>query len=411
MKKNRATVHQYLESIRYFFTTDFGIALAIVIVWQFVMSLFGYVIDITTSSALSTGAPNLHEATGLLGHTYRWDSGWYNNVTNHFYNNSSQPASTAFYPLFPILVVIVKMLFLGHIGITTAAFLLNTVASWLAIVALIKIIRSFTKNDSTRWLILGVFIASPVAFFLHMIYGEAVFIAFGFWAYWFSLQKKWGPMAVMLAFVSASRLPALTFILLCGLQYIQSYKWNIIKAVKSWKWLWFLLSPLGLMLYGIYLYFVRGDFFAMVHAYQETDDWNYYHFTPNIFYTIGRSVKTLFDAYFSKSLDIGLLISHALPLVALAILLLASLYALFGMKKKGIPLGIFGLASFIMFTINGHLVSAHRYVLPCIVVYIALAVLAEKYAIAKYLLYPVLFASMLIQSLLIVLFINHYFVG
>ena len=398
--RNRLDARTIQRSVRAFFKTDFGIALLITLAWQLILTAMGYIIDLST----------VNSNASLLGHTSRWDAGWYLNIINSAYIDTS-PAAPAFYPLYPVLVQFIHFLFFGSIGLLASSFILNTIAIWLAITALVKIIRIFVKSTNIPWLIVALLLASPAAFFMHMFYGEAVFLALGFWSYLFALQRKWKYTALLLMFALTARLPAVTFIALCGLEYLRAHRWNIKKAVFNKTTLWFLLVPIGLISYSLYLHFATGDFLAMSHAYTATDDWTYYKFTPNILSTLFDSASGLYHNYINNGIRAHDIVNLMLPLSSLAILLAASLYALFRIKGQGIPLGIFGIISFVMFTINGHIVSVHRYILPCIVIYIVAAVIIEKHKGAVALLYPVLYASVLIQALIMFFFIQHIFAG
>jgi hypothetical protein len=48
---------------------------------------------------------------------------------------------------------------------------------------------------------------------------------------------------------------------------------------------------------------------------------------------------------------------------------------IFKYRGKGIPLGVFGIVSIVHFTLINSVVAVHRYTLPCLTIYIALAVL------------------------------------
>ena len=95
--------------------------------------------------------------------------------------------------------------------------------------------------------------------------------------------------------LTAARLPSILFVALCGLEYLRAYTWNIKQAINK-KFLWFLLAPLGLIVYVLYLAVVRGDFFAMLHAYSTTNDWTYQVFNPNIFDTLHETVLKIASA-------------------------------------------------------------------------------------------------------------------
>lgn len=68
--------------------------------------------------------------------------------------------------------------------------------------------------------------------------------------------------------------------------------------------------------------------------------------------------------------------AYILPFYALIILLVTSLYGIFKIKKWAIPLGVFGLVSFVFFTINSNVNSVHRYVLSSISVFLILSYIA-----------------------------------
>ena len=85
-------------------------------------------------------------------------------------------------------------------------------------------------------------LSAPAAFFLHVFYGKALFLALSLWAYLFALKRNWIGVGILLALLTAARLPALLVIGLCGLEYLHSYSWNLKKAFNK-NILWFLLAP------------------------------------------------------------------------------------------------------------------------------------------------------------------------
>lgn len=342
--------------------SDFKVALLIALAWQMLFTLIGILLT-----------PNQSD---ILNHTMRWDSGWYMIVVNEHY--AINAASAAFYPLFPLLVSIVSIVTFHIIPYSLIGLVINTVCLWLAIAALLKIAREFIPSKY-RYLPVVFFLAAPAAFFMHLFYSEALFIAIGFWAYLFALKRQWLWVGVLLAFLTAARLPAILFVALCGLEYLRSYDWNIKKALNK-NLAYLLLTPLGFVFFGLYLYIVRGDFFAMFAAYHATNDWSYQVFNPNFLYTIGsETYGTALTLFGHKFFPNGALINHAIPLFSLVLLLGCSLYTIIIRKGAGIPLGIFGILSVILFTLNSNVTSVHRYTLPCIVIYIALADIYVKY--------------------------------
>ena len=385
-----------MNSVKKFLKTDFGIALLITILWKITILIIGYLVD-----------HSLNGSVGLLDHTNKWDAGWYLSIVNNHY--TSNAASAAFYPLFPSLVGLINFITFGIFDLLFTGQIVNTVAVWLAITALIKLGREFLEPNKRFWLV-ALFLSAPAAFFMHAFYSESIFIALSFWAYLFAIKHKWKFVGILLAILTAARLPSLLIILLCGLEFMRTYEWNI-KKIFNKKLLYFTLAPIGFLIYGIYLSIVRGDFFVMFSAYKATNDWTYQIFDINFIKTIARACFQIFRSVIGlRPVDNDILVNHALPIVCLLILAISSLYLIFKFKNKYIPLGIFGLAAIVMFTLNSNVVSAHRYVLPCLTTYIAIALLI-KGKFKNIILIAICLVSVTIQLLLYFNFISNIFAG
>lgn len=368
--------------------TDFGIALLMTIGWSFVMTIIGFVVD----------------SSSLLQHTVRWDSNWYLIITADWYQTNV--ASAAFYPLFPLLVTTIHIISFGFIDPTTAGALINLTALWFILVALIKIARELL-GKKYRYRLALLLLTFPVAFFLHAFYGEAVFLAFGFWAYYAALKRRWLFMAVLLAFLSATRLPAILFIALCALEFLRAYDWNF-KKIFNKNLLYFLIAPVGFTLYGLYLLYAQNDFFGMFHAYNHTTDWAYHVFNPNFIETIAKSAYQLPRVMLGlRPFDMSFIANVLLPLGAIVLLSFSSIYLFIKRRSVFMPLAITGILSLIMFTLNSNIVSVHRYALGCLVVFVALALLAKK----RWALLLICILGILIQLWLYVLFVMNVFVG
>ena len=374
---------------------DLRVAFAIALTWQLVMTIVG--------SALMP-------STAFLQHTTLWDGGWYLSVINEQYRIN--PASAAFYPLFPLIVGVLAVLTFHIFSLPLIGLVVNTVALGFAIAALLTIAKHFNMTVRARYACVVFFLLSPAAIFLHQFYGEAVFAAVGFWAYAYALKRRWLYVGILLAILTASRLPALLFVGLCLLEYLRAYDWNFKKALNR-KALYFLLAPIGFVIYGFYLLAVRGDFFAMFSAYHATDDWAYQSFNPNFLYPIVHGYyETLLAITSHAAINSNLIVGTIIPLFSLTILFICSLYLVLKYRGKGIPLGIFGLVAGVFFTLNSNLVSVHRYTLPCLGIYIAMALVYRAYPKLRVLVIGTTILSAAIQLLLIIwLYTTDKFVG
>lgn len=397
MVLTRITSSTLAVTVAQFLKSDVGIALLVTLAWKVVMLLVGYFLD----AHLNNTAPS------LLHHTVGWDSNWYMIiVADHYLTNM---ASAAFYPLFPLLVEGVRLASFSSLDVLIAGQIVTTFSVWFLILGLLKIGGYFFKQERSFWLV-ALVLCAPAAFFMHVFYSEALFMAISLWAYIFALRHQWLYMGILLGILTLTRLPALLVVGLCGLEFMRAYEWNIRKVFNK-NLLYFLLAPLGFAAYGTYLAVTRGDFFGMFHAYQATGDWSYQVFDSNFIKTILRVSYEVFRALIGeRPLDLDIFINHFLPLLSLLILGSCSLYLILKKQGKFIPLGIFGLVSIVMFTLNSNVVSVHRYIFPCLTVYIGLILLTK----GKYQHVALLFictAGLILQFLLLALFVSNTFVG
>lgn len=387
---------KFTEFLKKYLYTDFGAALLITAIWKIIMLSVGFLVD-----------SSINGAVGILSHTIRWDSGWYITVIKDNYVTSA--ASAVFYPLFPMAVSLVRFISFNTIDLTTAGQIVNTVSVWFVVAALIIIGRKFLGNKKRFWLV-ALVLSAPTAFFMHVFYSEALFMALGFWAYIYALRHKWLYMGIILAILTSARLPSLLIIGLCGLEFMRAYNWDF-KKILNIKLLYFMLAPVGFIAYGLYLLKVQGDFFAMFHAYKTTTDWIYQVFDINFVKTILRASYETFRALIGqRAFNTDILINHAIPIISLGFLFISSVYLFVQKKNKYIPLGIFGIASIVMFTLNSNVVSVHRYVLPILTIYVALA-LAIKGKYQRTILIIICAAGLALQFLLFSLFIGNIFAG
>jgi len=385
-----------LSFIRRILLTDFGIALLITLAWKVALLTIGFSID-----------SHYGNASSFLDHTMRWDAGWYLTIINGHYADNL--ASSAFYPLFPLLVYIVHFITFGMIDYPLAGQLVNTIAVWLALTAAIKLGRILLGEHHRYWII-GLLLTAPAAFFMHVFYGEAVFIALSFWAYYFALKRKWLAVGLLLGALTATRLPAILIVALCVLEYMRAYSWNL-KRILNRNILFFLIAPAGFLLFSLYLLLVQGDAIGMFHAYKATDDWIYQVFNPNIIETFARSIYQIVRVIGGlRPLDNMFAVNILIPTFSLITLGLSSLYLIVKHRQKMLPLGVVGILSAIMFTLNSNVVSVHRYVLPCLAVYMACALL---FAAAKkhIYLYVICALGVVVQILLYCLFVRGIFAG
>lgn len=334
-------------------------------VWQ-----FGFLL-------LIFGIQLLHNEPLNLNYFTKWDGGHYLSIINGSYSSPLSPAA-AFYPLLPLSIRLLQILTLGVVPIGFLIILFNTFCLSIAIFFFRRIARHFNKNDTNDRLAVLLWLAFPTAFFMSQFYTEPLFCALALAAYYFSLTRKWLIVGVLLAFLSATRLPALLIIGLCGLEFFHQHNWQI-KKILNKNLLWFLLAPIGFLAYGFYLLQARGDFLGMFSAYKLTNDWTYQVFNPNFLATLAKEAKIFLTNPFTASLTWGdYLVNHALPLLSLGLLFVAAIYFIKKHRQNGYALGIASLVSIMFYSLNSNIVSVQRYVLANFVIFLVAANLLTR---------------------------------
>lgn len=218
---------------------------------------------------------------------------------------------------------------------------------------------------------------------------------------------------ILLGLLTAARLPGVLFVGLCGLEYLRSCDWRL-SRVGARPLVWFALAPLGFLAFAAFLDIVTGDPLAMFHAYDRVSDWTYHDLDPNFLATILEEGRLALRALSGRgSFTERAFIDSVLPMVSLVVLLVASTRAIADRRaaRPMLPLGIFGLASTVMFTLNSNVVSVHRYGLPMLVIYIVFVAFVAQAGGGRVVLTGFTLLGVGLQSNLYILFISSRFAG
>jgi hypothetical protein len=116
----------------------------------------------------------------------RWDSGWFLGIAQHGYVDPGK--STAFFPLYPLLVRGVGEIFLGHYVL--AGFVVSALASAAAFVVLWLLAASITERRAADRSVLYLALF-PTSLFLIAVYSESLYLALSAGAFLFALRGRW----------------------------------------------------------------------------------------------------------------------------------------------------------------------------------------------------------------------------
>ena len=200
---------------------------------------------------------------GFLGYWARWDGAWYSEIATEGYGERA-PASTAFFPLYPILVKL--GVFFGG-GPAFWGVLVSLVATAFALFSLYRIGEHLFDARAARaaTLCLAFF---PTAFFLNAAYTEAPFLALTTGTLWAALVRRDFLVAGLLgALAAATRNVGVLLVVPLLWEWARHRREVGLRGALGMA-----LVPAGLAAYAAYLWARFGD--PLVFARQQGDYWN-----------------------------------------------------------------------------------------------------------------------------------------
>ncbi|CAA9399749.1 MAG: Integral membrane protein [uncultured Rubrobacteraceae bacterium] len=201
--------------------------------------------------------------TGFLGYWARWDGAWYAEIATEGYGERA-PASTAFFPLYPVLVKL-GVFFWG--GPALWGVLVSLSATALALFFLYGIGEHLFDARAARaaTLCLAFF---PTAFFLNAAYTEAPFLALTAGSVWAALVRRDFLIAGLLgALAAATRNVGVLLLVPLFWEWARHRRELGLRGVVGMA-----LVPVGLAAYAAYLWARFGD--PLLFARQQGDYWN-----------------------------------------------------------------------------------------------------------------------------------------
>ena len=304
----------------------------------------------------------------LLSPTVAFDSYHYLQIFENGYGQEKN-ASPAFFPLFPALIRVGSI---AGINAVAAGFLINLILGYLACLFLVLLAKDFFKSKSVVNIdILIIFLVFPSAYFMTAFYTEALFCSLGFGAFYFARRQNWALACLLLAGITATRLPGLVFGLAVFVEYLSSKNFDYRRLDRNI--LWFLLVPTGIALYMVFLNIRFGDPIFFINAYDY--GWGYQKFNPNILATVYGQFSWLVTRIFfgNTQLNVG---GNG---IVMTLVFLFSWLALVGStgwaiyKKYPASFVVLMAVSAVLFSLNSNFISSNRYILPMFPIYLLLS--------------------------------------
>lgn len=198
--------------------------------------------------------PNSHDLGYATQIWSRWDSGWFVAIAEHGYHAGD--GSTAFYPLYPLLVGAVGRLFGGYY--VSAGVVISLAACAGSFVLLHRIARARLGDDGARLTVLYLAVF-PMTLFLQAVYNESLFLLLVLAAFTFAERDRWVGAGVAAGLALLTRPTGLA--LLPSLVLLAWRSGRRIRALAALS-----IVPYLFAFYPAYLSWKIHDAFPFVHA-------------------------------------------------------------------------------------------------------------------------------------------------
>jgi hypothetical protein len=164
--------------------------------------------------------PPAHAWQAFFTGLERFDGQFYLQVASEGYEKGD--ASSAFFPLYPLLVRAVGVLIGGH------WLLAATLVSSVALVVALTLLQKLTQRELGHELAgktVVLLLAFPVAFFLYAPYAEALFLALSLGCFFYLRTGRWAAASVTAALASATRISGITLGAAIAIEAMQASGW------------------------------------------------------------------------------------------------------------------------------------------------------------------------------------------
>lgn len=331
----------------------------------------------------------------LLNPLANFDGVHYLDIAGHGYKDNG-----GFFPLYPILIKTVSVLFGTGQAFGTQQFFSSLIISNLcflaSLVLLYKLIALDYKKDQAFWTIVFL-IFFPTSFFFAVSYSESLFLLLTTAGFYFIRKKSWCLAGISGALMAVTRLVGL---LILPVLLYENIKKNGLNKKSLISLLYTLLFvPLGLALFSYYCFLKWHDPLYFIHA--------------QTLFKNGRTAGFVFPLQtVYRYIKILLTVSPKIFEYWIALLESASfLWVCFGLifawsKKIRPSYLIFSALSFLVPVSSGTFSGLPRYIIVLFPIFVGLSFIKNKFFRAFYILF-----GLILQFVLFMYFSRGYYIA
>lgn len=359
-----------------------------VILWIVIVNLFGFValnrFNLNPDTAYQWIRPDHFptvQSFDLVDMHNRWDTYWYLDIVTHGYylKADNTLANVVFFPLYPALILIVGTVLAGHFVL--AGWIISSLALILACVYFYRLVKEFHPDIDPELPVI-LMLVFPTAFFLNVVYTEALFLLMTVACFYYTFKKQFW-MAGLFAFLGALTHSNGVFLALpLFWEMIRLFGW---RSLFSRRIVPIALAPLGSAAFLFYDYLKFHDpflFFKIESAWGRS-------------FVLNREHFSLFSH--PSIVNLGIDIVFTLLIVTATVLVYRKLSRLYA---------VFMSLTILAALTSGTLMSMGRYSLVLFPLFILLATIKNRTTLQAW-----IFGSTLFLALDIILFVTNYWAG
>ncbi len=375
---------------------------------KLLVKFFSWRIVITLIGLLAVFIFPFHQGFTLHGPNFKlpdlslmwasFDGQHYLKLARFGYNHPQTGFMQAFFPVYPSVIRLISNVFPSYLFSALTISHLSFLAALYFLIRLIKLDYSEKTAHSTIMLLL----LFPTSFFFASVYSESLFLLISVLVFYTARKKRWLLSSVLVSIATATRLTGVFLIPALLVEFWISNGKDIKKSFQNPSWIWFLLTPVGLIAYMLFLQRSVGDpfYFATIQplfgAQREVGKMILLH---QVFYRYAKMLvfvnhlSPLFFTVLLEALTGGLFLG-------LSILLF---------KHSRLSYALYVLPSYLLPTITGTFSSMPRYVLVLFPAFILMGKwLENKNKKTKIIIYTTL---VILSFFSIALFTRGYFIS
>lgn len=336
--------------------------------------------------------PSLIVPTQILSQyslTDRFVQVWSTSADTLYYMTIAQSGysstSPVFFPLWPLVIRAVG----AHP--LTAKFVACG-CTFLFLSVFIRLIRHWGYAKSGREILLS-FIAFPFSFFLLTPMSEPLYLLLLALLFWNVEKRQWKKAALFAALASATRMIGIVASIYFVLALFSAGR----KEVKKW-WYTMIISPLGLVFYGIYLHLTKGSFLMF---YTDETKWERSLGMNSLTRLITASVEIIKHT-------VGPFKPHPIDLLHFGAVLFFMVLLIFSLKKVSKSMVLYCCLSIFIPMASGTFLGVPRYLLSVFPLFMPFG---SWLATHKIWYFAFLALGFMLQSYLLIRFFNYEMVA